>query len=65
MWLDTALNVFENLAFLHIIRTLDPSPLLPLAAGVFSFRSVTLVAGLLVGIVLHLRAFWRSQPSAA
>ena len=65
MWLDTVLNVFENLTFFHIIQTLEPAPLLPVAAAVFSFRSYTLVAGVLIGIALHTRAFWRSGESAA
>jgi len=59
LWLDTALNLFENLAFLHVIRALEPWPLLPWAAGIFSFRSATLGAGIVVGVVLHGLAFWQ------
>jgi hypothetical protein len=59
LWLDTALNVFENLAFLHVLRSRSPEPLLPAVSAVFSFRSATLMAGLLVGAVLHACA-WRA-----
>lgn len=65
MWLDTGLNVFENLAFLHIVRTFEPAPLLPFAAAVFSFRTATWIAGLLVGISLHLMASRSRSTSAA
>jgi len=62
MWLDSLLNVFENLAFLHIIQTSNPAPLLPFAAAVFSFRSITLIVGLMIGIALHAHASLRSRP---
>jgi hypothetical protein len=65
MWLDTALNVFENLALLHVIRSLEPAPLLPIAAGIFSFRSVTLAAGQLVGVTLQFLVIWRSRAAGA
>ena len=64
MWLDSALNVFENLAFLHIIRSEDPSQLLPVASAIFSFRSATLTIGFLIGLVLHALAL-RNQSASA
>jgi hypothetical protein len=53
LWLDTALNVFENLAALHVVRSREPEPLLPVVSAIFSFRSATLLLGVLVGIALH------------
>ena len=53
MWLDTALNVFENLAFLHVLRARSPEPLLPAVSAVFAFRSATLMFSMLVGSALH------------
>ena len=61
MWLDSALNVFENLAFLHIIRAEDPASLLPVASAIFSFRTATLVLGFLIGLVLHALALRRQR----
>jgi len=65
MWLNSALNVAENLAFFHVIQTLEPYPLLPVAAAIFSFRVLTLTAGLFIGIALHAYGFWHSRQSAA
>ncbi len=62
LWLDTALNVFENLAFLQILRTADPAPLFPWAASVFYFRSATLIGGLVAGVLLHVQG-WRVRGS--
>lgn len=59
LWLDSGLNVFENLAFLHILRSRSPDPLLPAVSAIFSFRSATLMLGLLVGAALHASA-WRA-----
>jgi hypothetical protein len=64
MWLDTALNLFENVAFLHIIRSLDPWPLLPAANAVFVFRTGTWVLGIVLAVALHGFAYWRSRNSA-
>jgi hypothetical protein len=63
MWLDTALNVFENLAFLHIARSEDPSQLLPVASAIFSFRAATLALGFLIGLVLHALALRKHGAS--
>jgi hypothetical protein len=59
LWIDSALNVFENLAVLHVLRSRSPEPLLPAASAVFAFRSVTLLLGLLIGAILHGSA-WRA-----
>jgi hypothetical protein len=60
LWLDTGLNVFENLAFLHVLRSRSPEPLLPAVSAIFSFRSATLMLGLLVGAALHASP-WRAR----
>ena len=59
LWLDSGLNVFENLAFLHVLRSRSPDPLLTLVTAIFSFRSATLMVGLAVGAALHIFA-WRA-----
>ena len=64
MWLDSVLNVFENLAFLHVIRTFELPSLVPIASTVFTFRSATLVTGLIVAIALHVLAFRRPHDFA-
>ena len=64
LWLDTALNVFENLAFLHLLRTGDPAPLLPFASSVFYFRSATLIGGFIAGVLLHVMG-WRVRGSSS
>ena len=61
MWLDTALNFPENLAFLRILETMQPWPLLPWASGTFFFRTSTWLAGLAVGVALHALAAWRAR----
>jgi hypothetical protein len=61
LWLDTVLNVFENLAFLHVLRSGSPEPLLPAVSATFWFRSATLTLALLVGAALHAAA-WRARP---
>ncbi len=58
LWLDTALNVLENLAFLHVLRSGSPEPLLSAVSATFAFRAATLLLGLLVGAALHAAA-WR------
>lgn len=57
LWLDSGLNVFENLAFLHILRSRSPERLLTAVSAIFSFRSATLMLGFLVGAALHARAW--------
>jgi hypothetical protein len=57
LWLDTGLNVFENLGMLHVLRSRSPDRLLSLVAAVFLFRSATLFLGVLVGAGLHAFAF--------
>jgi hypothetical protein len=59
LWLDSGLNVFENLAFLHVLRVRTPEPLLPAVSMIFAFRSATLMLGLLVGTALH-ASVWRA-----
>ena len=59
LWLDTGLNIFENLAFLHVLRSRNPE-VLPVVSAIFSFRSATLLLGLLVGAALH-AAVWRAS----
>jgi hypothetical protein len=60
LWLDTGLNLFENLAFLHVIRSRSPE-LLPVVSAIFGLRSATLMLGLLIGAALHASA-WRARP---
>lgn len=62
LWVDTLLNVFENLVLLDVVRSAQASPLMPLASAIFSFRTATLALGLLVGLGLHAAAFWRQGP---
>ena len=62
LWLDTGLNVFENLAFLHVLRS-GSTDLLSAATAIFSFRSATLTLAILVGIALHASA-WRAHRVA-
>lgn len=62
LWLDTGLNVFENLASLHVVRSKNPEPLLPVVLAIFSFRSATLFLGVIVGIALQF-SVWRSSRS--
>lgn len=64
LWLDTLLNVFENLVFLDVVRSAQASPLMPLASAIFSFRTATLALGLVVGLGLHAAAFGRHRASA-
>jgi hypothetical protein len=64
LWLDTLLNIFENLVFLDVVRSARASPLLPVASAIFSFRTATLGFGLLLGLSLHGAAFWRQRASA-
>jgi hypothetical protein len=64
LWLDTLLNVFENLVFFDIVRSAQASSLLPAASAVYSFRTVTLGIGLLIGVGLHAAASWRQRASA-
>jgi hypothetical protein len=59
LWLDSGLNVFENLAFLHILRSRSPEHLFTVVFAIFSFRSATLMLGLFVGTALHASA-WRA-----
>ncbi len=61
MWLDTALNLFENVAFLYAIRSPNPWPLLAVASTVFTFRSLTLGVGVVVGVALHGWATWNNR----
>ena len=56
LWLDSGLNVIENLSFLHILRSRSPESLLTVVSAIFSFRSATLVLGLSVGAALHISA---------
>ena len=56
LWLDTGLNVVENLAFLHVLRSRSPQSLLPVVSVIFSFRSATMLLGVLVGLGLHVSA---------
>jgi hypothetical protein len=58
LWLDSGLNIFENLALLGVLRPRSPEPLVNAAVAVFSFRSVTLMLGLIVGVALHASAWW-------
>jgi len=57
LWLDSGLNVFENLAFLHVLRSPSAASLLPAISAAFSFRSATLALGILVGVAIHLSAW--------
>ena len=57
MWLDSLLNVFENLSFLHVLQTLDRAYLVPIMGDVFAFRTATLVAGFVCAVAFHCVAF--------
>jgi hypothetical protein len=57
LWLDSGLNLFENLAFLDVLRSRSPDGLLTAVAAIFSFRSATLMLGFLVGAALHTAAW--------
>ena len=61
LWLDSALNVFENLAFLHVLRSPSSVSLLPAISAAFSFRSATLALGILLGVALHVSAWFPSH----
>jgi hypothetical protein len=61
LWLDTGLNVFENLACLEVLRSRNPDPLLPVVSAIFSFRSATLLLGVVVGIALQWSAWHASR----
>jgi hypothetical protein len=63
LWLDTALNVVENLAFLHVLRSGSVAAL-PAVSTIFEFRAATLGLALLVGAGLHASA-WRVRRSTA
>jgi len=60
LWLDSGLNIFENLAFLHILRSQSCEGLLTAVAAIFTFRSATLLLGFVVGAALHASA-WRAS----
>jgi len=65
LWLDSGLNVVENLTLLQVLRPGSPEPPLNAAVAIFSFRSVTLMLGLLVGVALHASAWWAGNPKEA
>lgn len=60
LWLARGLNVFENLAFLHLDRSASFDPWLPLASVMFAGRSALLAGGIAVGFGLHAYA-WRAR----
>ena len=63
LWLDSALNVFENLAILHVLRSQSAESLLPAISAVFAFRSATPLLGLFVGAALHASAWRAGRPT--
>jgi hypothetical protein len=64
LWLATGLNVFENMALLHVVRSGAPEPLLPLASAVFAIRSALLAGGIVVGVGLHASAWLARRPTS-
>jgi len=53
LWADSALNVFENLAYVRVLATNNVEPWHPYASAVFNFRTVTLNLGGIAAVGLH------------
>jgi hypothetical protein len=57
LWLDSGLNVLENMAYTHILTENAIVPWHRYASGVFAFRSVSLLVIAVAALALHLAAF--------
>lgn len=57
LWLDSVLNVVENLGYLRVMVTGNVLPWHLYGSILFQFRTLTLVAGAVVACSLHVWAF--------
>jgi len=64
LWLATVLNVFENLAFLHMLPDGDSSWLLPWASLAFNLRSLFLAGALGIGCLFQVLAHFPAAQAA-
>jgi len=61
MWLDTGLNIFENLAYNYVLSSNTVEPWHRYASIIFQFRTSTLVLGLVVALAIHVLGLARRQ----
>ena len=61
LWFDSALNIFENLAYSHILTSNIVAPWHAYASLAFGFRSTTLIVAAIIGTTFHLLAFRRQN----
>ena len=61
LWLDSAFNVAENLAYVRVLSTNNVEPWHFYASTIFRFRTATLFGSALAALVLHTYAFGKRR----